>query len=194
MRNFLKIAEGINTTPLLNQIIRNEDLWNQNRFRTSAEGTPFGEADDIWLRYSPPEDLKVHNGAMGSTATVWYPAREVLTEAIPLIKGLMGTVGAFALDRVIISRLAPGKKMLPHIDAGCEYTQQHNIARYHIALQGLPGCNFYCGDVPEDGPPDVEAVNMETGSVWWFNAHKCHWVVNDSADDRIHMLVDVRLF
>jgi quercetin dioxygenase-like cupin family protein len=35
---------------------------------------------------------------------------------------------------------------------------------------------------------------METGSAWWFNAHKCHWVVNDSADDRIHMLVDVRLF
>jgi hypothetical protein len=33
---------------------------------------------------------------------------------------------------------------------------------------------------------------MRTGEVWWFNNAIEHEVVNNSADDRIHLIVDIR--
>ncbi|MGL4196684.1 MAG: aspartyl/asparaginyl beta-hydroxylase domain-containing protein [Allorhizobium sp.] len=200
MRNFLKIAEDINTTPLLNQLIRNEDLWNQNRFRTSAEGTPFSGCDDILLRFSPPEQSHVQGGFVGNEECVWYPARDVLTEAWPLIRGLLANVGGYEVGRVIVSRLKPGAKVDPHIDNQGIYNNHGDRARYHIVLQGGAGSNFYNADTEGEGDDmklvegGVEVVNMRDGEVWWFNAAKLHWVKNESADDRIHLLVDVRLY
>ena len=32
---------------------------------------------------------------------------------------------------------------------------------------------------------------MRTGEIWWFNPHQVHGVLNNSADDRVHLLVDM---
>jgi hypothetical protein len=55
--------------------------------------------------------------------------------------------------------------------------------RFHVVLQGLPGSLYHCGD---------EVVQMRTGTVWWFQHREVHSVENNSADDRIHLLVDFR--
>jgi hypothetical protein len=33
---------------------------------------------------------------------------------------------------------------------------------------------------------------MLTGTAWWFQHREVHAVENNSADDRVHLLVDVR--
>jgi len=107
----------------------------------------------------------------------------VLQAMQPIVLGLMTRVHAYELGRVIVSRLPPGGRILRHADRDGEYVQASDRARYHVVLQGLPGSLYTCGD---------ETVCMQDGEIWWFNAHEEHEVINNSADDRIHLLVDVR--
>lgn len=200
MRHFLKIAEGVDTTRLLEQLNRNSHLWNEHPFRSTFDGTPFAEGDDILLRFSPLETSEFKNGFVGDEQCVWYPAREVLTEFWPLAKGLLASVGGYEIGRVIVSRLKPSAKIGPHVDDQGIYNNHGDRARYHIVLQGGAGSNFYCAKPVGEGPertidPDtIECATMRTGEVWWFNAAMMHWVENGSDDDRIHLLVDVRLY
>lgn len=172
---------------LSHQLMRNKQLWNENRFRTEFPNTPHVDVDDIWLRFSDVEKCTTTTVVIGDDKPVWYPAAQVLYEARPLIRGLMHQVNAYELGRVLISRIPPGGRILPHRDDAGEYVLTPDIARYHVVLQGLPGSLFVCGE-----GDDQETVCMETGEVWWFDARSCHQVVNNSADDRIHLLVDVR--
>lgn len=193
MRNFHRIAENIPVTPLLHQIIRKPHLWNKNTFRTTFPNSPHVDVDDIWVRFSAPKNCTTTTRVIGDGAPVWYPAADELPELKPIIKNLMSGVGAYELGRVLISRVRPGGVILPHRDADGEYVHAPDIARYHVVLQGLPGSLYTCGEPgSEDEPSDVETVQMLTGEVWWFNALKLHHIQNNSADDRIHLLVDVR--
>jgi len=183
LRNFDKIMDGVNVGPLAHALVRNPDLWNKNTFRTSFENTPHKDVDDIWLRFSDPSHLEAIEKVINDAGSVWYPAKEALPEARPIINGLMSQVRAYQLERVLITRIPPGGVILPHADNHGDYVHAGDIARYHVVIQGLPGSMFRCGE---------ETVCMRTGEVWWFNAHVEHEVANHSADDRIHLLVDVR--
>lgn len=189
-RNFDRIAQGVNVDALRHQVIRNWRLWNQNDFRTEYPGTPHVDVDDILIRYTAPDKLTTTTKVMGDDKPVWYPTRDILTEAKPLIKGIMAATGAYELGRVIISRIPPGGKINPHRDGDGEYVLQDDIARYHVVLQGSVGNLYRCGEGTKESPK--EEVHMITGDVWWFNAHHCHDVLNASEDDRIHLMVDVR--
>jgi quercetin dioxygenase-like cupin family protein len=57
------------------------------------------------------------------------------------------------------------------------------FTRYQIALQSLPGAIFRVED---------ETANFRSGDAWWFNNQLEHEVVNNSADDRIVCIIDVR--
>jgi aspartyl/asparaginyl beta-hydroxylase (cupin superfamily) len=92
----------------------------------------------------------------------------------------MRMVEGVTLGRVIITKLPPGKKITPHVDGGAPATY---FSRYQIALQSLPGALFTIGD---------ETVNFESGEVWLIDNKKEHSVVNNSRDDRIVMIVDIR--
>lgn len=185
MRNFLLVTRGIDMTPLHEAIIRQPELWNEQTFRTTYRNTPHGQVDDIWLRYSDMDRLDTEDtsAVQNDHGAVWYPAVGRLPEAKPLVLDLMRYVGAYELDRLVISRLAPGKTILPHADAVGDYVHLGDIARYHLVVQGLPGSLFRCGD---------ETITMQTGEVWWFNAYLEHQIVNNSADDRIHLMADLR--
>jgi hypothetical protein len=193
VRNFHKVAENIPVQGLLHQVTRHKELWNANTFRTTFPNTPHVDVEDIWLRFSAPENCTTTTKVIGDGDPVWYPAASVLTEARPIILDLMRGMGAYQLGRVLISRVPPGGKILPHRDNAGDYVHAPDVARYHIVLQGHPGSLYMCGE-PEEGDGAVETVQMLTGEVWWFDAHKLHWIHNNSDDDRIHMLVDVRLW
>lgn len=92
----------------------------------------------------------------------------------------MSKVAGERLGRVMINRLKAGGQVYPHADTP-DHAQYWD--RYHAVLKSGPGCNFRCGD---------EMVNMETGSVWWFQNALEHEVLNNSADDRIHLIIDIR--
>lgn len=170
----------------MHQVMRNAGLWNTEKFRTTYTGTPHIDVDDIWLRYSAPlkvADPNMTADVVNDVGAVWYPAAQKLTEFKPIVRSLMGVIGAYSLERLLITRVRAGGRILRHADAGGAYVEMGDISRYHVVLQGLPGSMFLCGD---------ESVNMRTGEVWWFNAHEEHEVINNSADDRVHLLVDLR--
>lgn len=194
MRNFHRIAENVNVMPLLHQVVRHKELWNQNTFRTTFPNTPHVDVDDIWLRFSDPVKCSTTTKVIGDDSPIWYPAARVLTESRDIILNLMRATNAYELGRVLISRVRPGGVILPHRDSEGEYVLTPDIARYHVILQGLPGSLYTCGEPDSEGNAslDVETVQMLTGEVWWFDAHKLHHIQNNSADDRIHLLVDVR--
>lgn len=52
MRNFLKIADGVDALPVLHALALNEDLWNAHSLRTLYPVSPHHEADDILLWFN----------------------------------------------------------------------------------------------------------------------------------------------
>jgi len=186
MRYFQRLFQNVDMMPLHHALIRQPELWNTETFRTTYKDTPHGAVDDIWLRYSDqertanPEDTSEVQNDHGA---VWYPGAQALPEAKPLILDLMRYTGAYELVRSVISRIPPGGRILRHADAVGDYVHLGDIARYHFVVQGLPGSQFVCGN---------EAIDMLTGEVWWFSAHDEHEVKNNSSDDRISLMCDLR--
>ena len=112
--------------------------------------------------------------------------REELPETWGLIDRLVATVAAAEPEqdvRLSSARLAlmqPGGFMPAHHD-GIDGVRWR---RYQVALQSEPGVQFVCGDEPRRFLP---------GEAWQFDANRVHEVRNDSAADRITILVDMRV-
>jgi mannose-6-phosphate isomerase-like protein (cupin superfamily) len=179
MRNFLRITEGVDMVPLQAALATRAHLWNVNTLRTSHPGTAHGEVDDIWLRFNkmPESPLDVVN----DVDCFNYPAFFELPQARSLVFALMARVEGERLGRCLITRLRPGGVIYPHVDQGAPATYYD---RFHIVVSGSPGCVFRAGD---------EKVQMRTGEVWWFDNCQEHEVLNYSADERIHIVVDIRV-
>lgn len=186
MKNFLRIATNVDPLPLLHAALARPSLWGAHRWRTEYVGTPHRDVSDIWLRYSDPDktaDAASTAAVQNDERPVFYPAWDALPQARPIVFALMRQVEAIELGRVLITRLRPGGRIEAHSDATGSYTDQVG-RRYHVVLQGKPGSMFRAGD---------ETVCMQTGEVWMFDHLAEHEVWNNSDDDRIHLLVDLRL-
>lgn len=176
--------EGLDTSMALQQLAFHEDLWDKNKFRTTYERTPHVDIHDIWLRYAKMKNTTTPSDVGDDMEPVWYSPITFLTHVKPLVLNLMHKVEAYSLERMLITKLEKGGKVLPHADNAGDYVFSGDIARYHIVLNGKEGSMYRTGD---------ETVCMKTGEVWWFNALVEHEVWNDSDDQRIHLLCDLRL-
>lgn len=183
MKYFQQLAAGVNVVPLLHAIQRQPELWNANPIRTKHPGTAHADVSDILLRFN---DISEYERTSDPTTItddkecIAYPAWEKLPQVRPIIFDLMRMVEASRLGRVIITKLPAGKTITPHVDGGAPATY---FERYQIALQSLPGALFNIGD---------ETVNFRSGDVWWIDNSVTHSVVNNSTDDRVVMIVDLR--
>lgn len=179
MRSFQKIFEGFDVVPLLNALACREHLWNANALRTSFPGSPHAQTDDIWLFFNnvPEDEGEVVNDIL----TRPYPAWKELPEVRPLVFGLMHRIGGVQLGRVMITRLPPGKTIPEHADSGAPADYYE---RYQFALRANPGCVFHCGG---------EIVQFNMGECWWIDNRRPHCVINNSNDDRLALIVDVRI-
>ena len=186
MRNFELVARDIDVLPLIVALRARPSLWNAHDFRTTYTGTPHRDVDDVLLRFSAPPKT-ADPGRLGDVLEdmepVAYPAWRELPQVRPIVFDLMRRVEALSLGRVIITRLRPGGRIAPHADVDGEYCTREDGMRFHVVLQGLPGSLYHCGD---------ETISMLTGTAWWFQHREVHAVENNSADDRVHLLVDVR--
>jgi quercetin dioxygenase-like cupin family protein len=184
LRNFQHIASGIDVVPLLHALQRRPELWNKNPLRTTFQGTPHVNVDDILIRFNDAEPYaRTANPAtiMDEHESIWHPATWELPQVRGLIFPLLARVEGERLGRCIITRVPPGGRINPHVDSGSHAAYYE---RYHIVLQGLPGSIFRCGQ---------EVVQMLSGQVWWFDNGIEHEVINNSADDRVHLIVDIRI-
>jgi quercetin dioxygenase-like cupin family protein len=175
MRHFHRIATGIDTTGLVHTLTLSANLWNQHRLRQVYPGSPHAEADDIWLRFQAEGSDVVDEHECVEFEAWWR-----LPEARHMVHTLMRQVEGTRLGRVVVTRLKPGGRIHPHADGGSPATYYE---RYQIALQARPGVAFRAGD---------EAIEQRTGDIWWFDNTQVHEVVNNSDDDRIVLIVDIR--
>lgn len=179
-QNFTKINLNLDVIPLLVELrAMGDDWWDTITARTADEQSPFKDVHDIWLRYNP--DITNLDRVVNSLESVNYPA----WRHFPLFRDAVYMIN-FALrglrvGRVLITKLPPKGKMLPHVDQG------RNAAyydRFHLCLLGDDQSYFHCGD---------ETVVMAPGELWWFDNKKLHSVENRGKADRIHLIVDLRL-
>jgi hypothetical protein len=190
MRNFLKIAWDVNVRPAMLALAVNGDLWNQNTLRTMTPGSPHRQVEDIWLRMNDLEKCRQADKDpvfVDHRECINYPGMSRLPQVRALVMALASQVEAERIGRCIISRMKPGTSIGPHKDIGDDLTLYYDnepyYSRFHIVLQGLPGSVFRCVD---------ETVSMQTGDVWWFRNDLEHEVVNNSSEDRIHIVCDMR--
>jgi len=82
------------------------------------------------------------------------------------------------IARAKIVNLPPGKHVYPHIDRGNYYAARD---RYHLVLDSA-GSWMRAGN---------EEVRMKTGELWWFDNKAEHEALNDSDQNRIHLIFDL---
>ena len=190
MRNFSRIASNVGVTPLLLAIARRPELWTEDTFLRNYPQGPFGEVDSIMLRFPvkaegltpEQEELYKLNQLPGydQHESIDYQPYAKLPEARAIVMSVFAAVAGERLGRVMINRIAPGGRIFPHAD-----TKAHvdYYTRFHVVLQSEPGVVFRCGS---------EKVYWEPGAVFYFNNALEHEVLNNSASDRIHMVIDAR--
>jgi len=179
MRHFQKIAEGVDVVPVLNALAANPSLWNACDLRTTHPMSPHQQVDDIllWFNDIPDDPADI----VDDIRTVPYDPWLLLPQVRLHVFEIMRRVEAVHLGRCMITRLAPGDSIPEHVDQGAPATF---YTRYMLALQCLPGALFESGG---------EVVNFRTGEWWQVDNTAPHSVVNNSADDRIVLIVDLRL-
>ncbi len=189
MMNF-QLLPSIDPTKLLMKIKQNPDLWKEDTFLRDYPQGPFGEIESIMLRFPEKrvfeqeeelEKYKRGESCFDQHESIDYPAYSILSEARPLVMGLMAYVGGERLGRVMINKIASGGRIYPHADTP-EHTDYYT--RFHIVLQSGAGCFIRAGD---------EQLDMRTGQVFWFNNKLEHEVVNNSDADRISMVIDIKV-
>lgn len=186
MKNFQQVASGVDILPLLLAIKRRPALWREDTYLRDYPQGPFAQVESIMLRFpvkgvfETEAEIASHLSKYDPHESIDYPAYATLPEARPLIMGLMARVEGERLGRVMINKIAPGGSIFPHADneAHADY-----YSRFHLVLQSQPGVSFRAGD---------ETIFMPVGTVWWFDNSKEHEVINNSADDRIHVIIDIR--
>ena len=173
MRNFHRLAQNLAITPLMSTLMRHPELWNRDRTRTDFQGSPHAQASDILLRFGKPslEDMGPFENRQSMT----------ILGAMGTALGVMQMVGGSELGRVIITRLPPGGRITPHADEG---SYARRFTRHQLMLHCLPGNIFRCGE---------EELTPTTGDLFWFNSALEHEVTNNSADDRVAMIIDSRI-
>lgn len=178
MRNFQRIAEGVNILPLLLSLQRQPGLWDRNRMRKDRRGSPHTQMDDIWVRYNPnPVDPEKANDEHDSQ---WYEAYYFLPELRPLVFATMAAVEGERLGGVLITRIPPGGRIEPHSDRSWHADYYD---KFYLSLKNPPECRFFCED---------EAIIPRPGDIYWFDNSKTHWVENQGTDDRITVIMCIR--
>lgn len=186
MKNFHFLSRGIDVNPLVLAVKRRPELWLEDTYLRDYPQGPFGEVESIMLRFpvksvkETQAEVEQHLLTHDPHESIDYPQYKVLHEARPLVMNLMARVQGERLGRVMINKIRPGGRIFPHADTP-EHTDYYT--RFHIVLQSLPGVIFRAGG---------EQINMATGDVFWFDNSQEHEVINNSADDRISMVVDIR--
>ncbi len=178
MKNFKRLAVGVDTAPLLGRIDERPHLWGSGRERQQYPGSAHAQAEAIVLRWATDRSLA---GAFRCLEAEDLPAaHELMPHVASLTNQIVDRVGLSRYTgRAMITRLAPGGRIAPHVDEGL-YADVYD--RFHLCLDAEAGSLFRCGG---------EAVHMAPGEIWWFNHKREHEVVNEGARPRLHLILDL---
>jgi hypothetical protein len=181
MRYFQQIAANIDVLPLVLELYRQPELWDQHTARTEGD-SPHREVSDIWCRFRAWDQLSSPAAYAEPFVPVMYPAWFALPHLRPLVFGLMARLEAVQLGAVLITRVPRGKQVYPHDDRGRWHPSFFN-QKVYLPLASNDRCINTCGD---------ETVVMKCGDVWLFDNLVEHATINDGETDRITLIVALR--
>jgi quercetin dioxygenase-like cupin family protein len=190
MRSFVKVAHGVDTLPVLLALQRQPELWGQNAERAYAPDTPHSGMTDIWVRYNDRRPFDAGERPFSEINdehdSIWYPAAAKLPELRPILFGLMSRVEGERLGGVMITKLPPGGRIEGHTDGGWHAGYYD---KYYVALKAEPGTAFWFQPEGSDKP---EVILAQTGDIYHFRNDIVHGVHNESAEERIALIVCIR--
>lgn len=172
------ISSGYAVGDLVDQL-QNPSVWNRHPIRLYG---PHSKLSDIWVRYNAWENYDPQNPAAFNDPheAVWYPVVKDLPAVFPLIERLTREVGAQQLGGVLITKIPPHEICKPHKDRGwhAEY-----YSKFAIQLQSNLNQAF-CFEEKE--------LRTMPGDVYEFDNSRLHWVVNNSDEPRMTLIVCLR--
>lgn len=176
---FVQLASGIDTTPVLLDLLRNADLWDRNPMRRTYEGSPHGQMVDIAVRYMP-EDMVTLEARRSEHRNIFWPAWHALPSLRPMVFALMTRVQAVELGSILITKLPPGGEILPHSDAG-SWAPEYYTTKAHVTLAGQAVTTC-----------EGEQCLQRQGECWTFDNLLMHSIKNVGENDRICCIVSMR--
>ena len=108
-------------------------------------------------------------------------SRYMYPEVNKMIEWCYSTVNGKELGRIMIVKLLPGGRVIPHIDTGMYFQRYH---RFHVPITTNSQVLFI-------GPSDTKPIHMPNGILCQLMNRQLHGVENNSNDDRIHIIVDI---
>jgi hypothetical protein len=178
MRNFQLVASGIDVLPVMLELQRQPELWDQNSARRTYEVSPHKQTSDIWARWRDIDTLDDNKPHELKFLPAWYALPSLRQIVFPL----MARCSAIQLGAIFLTRIPAGGEVLPHNDGGGWHSEWFNTKIYTV-LQGNNECvNFAEG----------ESVVMLTGTAWMFRNTVIHSVTNAGTDDRISLITCLR--
>jgi mannose-6-phosphate isomerase-like protein (cupin superfamily) len=176
---FVQIATGIDVLPVMLELHRAEHLWDRDPERRLYPNTPHAEMVDIVVRYMPEADVTME-ARRAEHRNVFWPAWHTLPSLRPVVLDLMRRVSATELGSILITRLPPGGKILPHSDRGSWAPEYYNC-KCHLTLAGT--ALVRCED---------EEARFEAGTIFTFDNLLMHSIFNAGKADRIVVIISLR--
>jgi hypothetical protein len=174
------LSTGFPVSQCLQEIDSNPDVWDRYTLRTAGY-TPHSKISDIWIRYNAWENYQGDRARFNSEHdSVWYPAVAQLPSVRSLVMDVFNYVQGERLGGVLITKIPPGCMVRPHIDTGWHATYYD---KYAVQLRG-DNRQAFC----------FESVQLSTmpGDLYTFDNSKLHWVVNNSDEERMTLIICIR--
>lgn len=172
------VKTGLDVHEAVEQLEANPQFWDQYTLRTDRYGTPHNGVSDIWVRYNAWENFKSDPAEFnGPHWSVWYPVADALPAVKALAEEVYREAGGNQLGGVLITRIPPGGIVKPHVDGGWHAGYYE---KYAVQLKGN-GRQSFCFDSAK--------LRTYPGDLYTFDNSQEHWVVNESAGERITMIV-----
>lgn len=175
------LESGLPVSGLVSQLQRHPEVWNTHTQRTESYNTPHKAVDDIWVRYNAWENFRGDREAFNAEhVSSWYPVVGAIPDAWVLSRKVMRRVGGKRLGGVLITRIPPGGEVKPHIDTGWHAGYYEKFA---IQIKGTKDQAFCFEDAQ---------LSPEPGDLYTFDNSRMHWVCNESAEERITLIICIR--
>ena len=160
---FIQLPISFDAAALAEEVSRiSEDSW-----RAHPDGIPGNSALTLITTGGNPDSDEL-SGSMRPTP--WLEQCPYLVQVLDAIGGTWG--------RSRLMRLSGQSEVTPHVDVNY-YWREH--MRVHVPIVTTPSVRFQCGD---------GEVNMAQGECWIFDTWRRHRVLNESNDERIHLVAD----
>jgi hypothetical protein len=178
-RRFSRIEKGVNLERLLQEIAQHPAMWTADAQRQSNVSVQreteavmiCGHDSDRSFREARQQHPITYVGRPTAVSADFPHALAIVQGFARRAYGVPG--------RAVLVRLKPRGRVYEHVDRGLYYQLRH---RYHLVVKSVLGSRLRAG--PEE-------MRMREGEIWWFDNRLPHEAVNDSDEDRIHLIFDI---